>query len=76
MSRFSQPPDPLFRALHFSIGFDWRLGIYDVEQSRAHARMLHRAGLITRDEYLDSLSDLIEELQTTPGRLVRRRTSE
>jgi predicted metalloprotease with PDZ domain len=32
---------------------------------------LHRAGLITRDEYLDSLSDLIEELQTTPGRLVQ-----
>ena len=32
---------------------------------------LHRAGLITRDELLDSLSDLIEELQTTPGRLVQ-----
>jgi len=32
---------------------------------------LHRAGLITRDEYLDSLSDKIEELQTTPGRLVQ-----
>ncbi len=32
---------------------------------------LHRAGLITRDEYLDSLSNKIEELQTTPGRLVQ-----
>jgi predicted metalloprotease with PDZ domain len=32
---------------------------------------LHRAGLITREEYLDSLSDKIEELQTTPGRLVQ-----
>jgi predicted metalloprotease with PDZ domain len=32
---------------------------------------LHRAGLITRDEYLDSLSDKVEELQTTPGRLVQ-----
>jgi predicted metalloprotease with PDZ domain len=32
---------------------------------------LHRAGLITRDEYLDSLSDRVEELQTTPGRLVQ-----
>jgi predicted metalloprotease with PDZ domain len=32
---------------------------------------LHRAGLLTRDEYLDSLSDKIEELQTTPGRLVQ-----
>src|SRR6187431_1835880 len=32
---------------------------------------LHRAALITRDEYLDSLSGNIEELQTTPGRLVQ-----
>jgi len=32
---------------------------------------LHRAGLMTRDEYLDSLSDKIEEVQTTPGRLVQ-----
>jgi predicted metalloprotease with PDZ domain len=32
---------------------------------------LHRAGLITRDEYLDSVSDRIEELQATPGRLVQ-----
>jgi predicted metalloprotease with PDZ domain len=32
---------------------------------------LHRAGLITREEYLDMLSDMIEELQTTPGRQVQ-----
>jgi predicted metalloprotease with PDZ domain len=32
---------------------------------------LHRAGLITRDEYLESVSDRVEELQTTPGRLVQ-----
>jgi predicted metalloprotease with PDZ domain len=32
---------------------------------------LHRAGLMTREEYLDSVSDRIEELQTTPGRLVQ-----
>jgi predicted metalloprotease with PDZ domain len=32
---------------------------------------LHRAGLTTREEYLDSLSNKIEELQTTPGRLVQ-----
>jgi predicted metalloprotease with PDZ domain len=32
---------------------------------------VHRAGLMTRDEYLDSVSDRIEELQTTPGRLVQ-----
>jgi predicted metalloprotease with PDZ domain len=32
---------------------------------------VHRAGLMTREEYLDSLSNKIEELQTTPGRLVQ-----
>jgi predicted metalloprotease with PDZ domain len=33
--------------------------------------LVHRAGLSTPEEYLDSLSDKIEELQTTPGRAVR-----
>ena len=58
MSRFSQPPDPVFRALNSSIGFDWRLGPYDVEQSRAHARMLAATGIITdadRDALLGGL---------------------
>jgi predicted metalloprotease with PDZ domain len=33
--------------------------------------LVHRAGLSTREEYLDSLSNKIEELQTTPGRGVQ-----
>ena len=33
--------------------------------------LVHRAGLSSRDEYLDSLSTKIEELQTTPGRNVQ-----
>ncbi len=32
---------------------------------------LHRAGLSTREELLDGLSDHVERLQTTPGRLVQ-----
>jgi predicted metalloprotease with PDZ domain len=32
---------------------------------------LHRAGVSTREELLDSISGNIEELQTTPGRLVQ-----
>lgn len=32
--------------------------------------LLHRAGLTTREEFLASLSDKIEALQTTPGRAV------
>src|ERR1700749_2546982 len=77
MSRFSQPPDPLFRALHFSIGFDWRLGIYDVEQSRAHARMLAGASIISesdRDALLGGLDRVGEEL--APGQFGFLRTDE
>ncbi len=33
--------------------------------------LVHRAGLSTQAEYLDSLSNKIEELQTTPGRAVQ-----
>ena len=40
MSRFGEAQHDDFRALNDSIGFDWRLGPYDVEQSRAHATML------------------------------------
>ena len=33
--------------------------------------LVHRAGLSTQAEYLDALANKIEELQTTPGRLVQ-----
>jgi len=33
--------------------------------------LLSRSGLITREEHLDRLGELIETLQTTPGRLVQ-----
>ena len=47
MSRFAEPQHPVFRRLNASIGFDWRLGPYDIEQSRAHATMLAAAGIIS-----------------------------
>src|ERR1700754_4700895 len=65
MSRFSLPPDPVFQTLNASIGFDWRLYPYDVEQSRAHATMLAAAGIITdadRDELLNGLDRVQAEL--------------
>ena len=37
MSRFAEPQHAAFRALNDSLAFDWRLGPYDVQQSRAHA---------------------------------------
>jgi argininosuccinate lyase len=50
MGRFSDPQDPLFRALNSSIAFDYRLAPYDLEQSLAHARMLARSGIIGDDD--------------------------
>jgi argininosuccinate lyase len=50
MARFRDPPDPLFVRLNASIGFDGRLAPYDIQQSRAHARALHAAGVLDDDE--------------------------
>ena len=44
MARFSLPQDPVFQQLNASLAFDWRLGPYDVAQSRAHVKMLARGG--------------------------------
>src|ERR1044071_1824104 len=67
MSRFSIPQDPVFQQLNASIGFDWRLGPYDVEQSRAHAKMLAESGIVSdadRDALLNGLDRVEEELET------------
>src|SRR5919107_2728511 len=66
MSRFSQPPHRVFSALDSSIGYDWRLGPYDVEQSRAHAKMLAATGIISdadRDALLAGLQRVEAELE-------------
>ena len=65
MSRFAEPQHEDFRALNDSIGFDWRLGPYDVEQSRAHATMLAAQGIITaeeRDQLHGGLDQVASEL--------------
>jgi argininosuccinate lyase len=67
MSRFAEPQHPDFQRLNASIGFDWRLGPYDVEQSRAHARMLAAAGIISdedRDALLRGLDQVAGELDS------------
>jgi argininosuccinate lyase len=65
MSRFAEPQDPVFHRLNASIGYDWRLAPYDIEQSRAHAKMLAATGIIAgkdRDELLAGLDRVEEEL--------------
>ena len=48
--RFAGGPSPELAALSKSTQFDWRLAPYDLAGSRAHARVLHRAGLLSDDD--------------------------
>ena len=52
--RFAGGPAPALAALSKSTHFDWVLAPYDVAASKAHARVLYRAGLLT-DEQRDGL---------------------
>jgi len=65
MGRFNDPQDPLFQALNSSIRFDYRLAPYDLEQSRAHARMLARSGIIGDDD----LAELERGLDAVRGEI-------
>src|SRR5919107_1726159 len=60
--RFAGGPSPELEALSRSTSFDWRLAPYDLAGSRAHARVLHRAGLLARDE-LDRMLEGIGALE-------------
>ena len=59
--RFAGGPSPELEALSRSTHFDWRLASYDLAGSRAHARVLHGAGLLSDDE-LERLVEGIVEL--------------
>ena len=66
MPRFEQEPDPIFWELNASLSFDRRLAPYDVRGSRAHARALLGAGVLTDAELetlLGGLDDVAAELE-------------
>ena len=48
--RFEGGPAAALARLSVSVQFDWRLAPYDLLASKAHARVLHRAGLLDNDE--------------------------
>jgi argininosuccinate lyase len=60
--RFASGPAEAMAALSASTHFDWRLARYDIAGSRAHARVLHRAGLLTADE-LDGMRKALDALE-------------
>jgi argininosuccinate lyase len=61
--RFAAGPSDALAALSKSTHFDWRLAPYDLAGSRAHARVLARAGLLDDDDLkallagIDALDD-------------------
>ncbi|GAB3998080.1 argininosuccinate lyase [Nocardioides marmoraquaticus] len=59
--RFASGPSPELEALSRSTHFDWRLASYDLAGSRAHARVLHAAGLLTEAD-LQGLLDGLDAL--------------
>ena len=63
--RFSDGPSDALAALSKSTHFDWVLAPYDIRASKAHARVLYRAGLLTeeqRDGLLAGLDSLGEDV--------------
>ncbi|GGC95838.1 argininosuccinate lyase [Tersicoccus solisilvae] len=56
--RFSGGPADALAALSKSTHFDWRLAHHDIAGSRAHARVLHTAGLLDDDELARMLAGL------------------
>lgn len=61
--RFASGPADALAALSKSTQFDFRLARYDIAGSRAHARVLHRTGLLDDSELAGMLSalDRLEE---------------
>ncbi|AZA13474.1 argininosuccinate lyase [Corynebacterium choanae] len=64
--RFSGGPDEAMFALSVSTHFDWVLAPYDVLASKAHARVLHQAGLLSDEDF----ETMIAGLETLHERVV------
>jgi argininosuccinate lyase len=65
--RFASGPAEALSALSRSTHFDFRLAPYDLAGSRAHAKALQRAGLLTEDELaamIDGLGALASEVDS------------
>lgn len=58
--RFSGGPSEAMFALSVSTHFDWVLAPYDVLASKAHAKVLHKAGLLSDADLNTMLSGLTE----------------
>ncbi len=75
--RFAGGPAEAMFALSKSTQFDWRLARHDLAGSRAHARALHRAGLLTEEELSGMVAGLDAlDADVAAGRFVAADTDE
>lgn len=51
--RFNEPTDAFVEAFTASVSFDQRMAMADIQGSLAHAKMLHRIGLLDDTEHAD-----------------------
>ncbi|WP_221585626.1 argininosuccinate lyase [Microbacterium sp. G2-8] len=70
--RFASGPSPALEALSKSTHFDWKLALYDIRGSHAHATALESAGYLTPDDAqrmhdgLDRLAEKVRSGQLAP----------
>ena len=63
--RFNEPTDAFVEAFTASVSFDQRMAMADIQGSLAHAKMLHRIGLLDDTEHADienGLSQIRDEI--------------
>lgn len=61
--RFNEPTDAFVQRFTASVDFDRRMYAQDIEGSQAHARMLHKCGILNQGE-LDQILQGLEEIRT------------
>lgn len=64
--RFTESTDAFVEAFTASISFDQRLYQHDIAGSKAHAQMLHKVGILTKDEMQEihqGLDEIIADIE-------------
>jgi argininosuccinate lyase len=61
--RFAEPTDAFVEAFTASVEFDQRLAAHDIQGSIAHATMLARQGILTRDE-CEAITDGLDRIRS------------
>ncbi len=64
--RFTQPTDKFVEEFTASIGFELRLGYYDIHGSKAHAEMLGRQGIIAvaeAEQIIAGLDEIAKDIE-------------